>query len=110
MDTNDLTRTARACIEGFDSTARRAIGAWREGGERLGGFARERWDTAFAQSKPQLSPQTQRNASHARDVFARYYGQGLDLSASGAERAVEAVVQAARVAVDRADAWQQARH
>jgi len=110
MDSNDIARTARACIEGFDTNARRAIGAWREGGERFGGFARERWDTAFAQSKPQLSPETQRNANHARDVFARYYGQGLDLSATGAERAVEAVVDAARGAVDRAAAWQQTRH
>jgi hypothetical protein len=109
MDTQALTRTARTCIAGFDSTAHRAIAAWRDGSERLGGFARARWDTAFEESKPQLSPETQRNASHARDVFARYYGQGVTLAADGAEATVQALVHAAEAAVDRADAWQQAR-
>lgn len=110
MEKTDFTRTARACIEGFDSTARRAIVAWRDGGDRLGGFARQRWDTAFEQSRPQLSPETQRNATHARDVFARYYGKGVVLSATGAEAAVDTLVEAARVAVERAAAWKQARH
>lgn len=109
MNTQAFTRTARTCIAGFDGTAQRAITAWRDGSERLGGFARTRWDRAFEQSRPQLSEETQRNASRARDWFARHYVQGTALAADGAETAVQAVVQAAQAAVDRADAWQQSR-
>ena len=101
MDKQALGSTARQWIAGFDSNARRAIGAWREGGERFGGFARERWDGAFAQAKPKLSPETRRNASHARDVFAGLYTRGIDLSATGAEAAVATLVVAAKAAVDR---------
>ena len=109
MDTQALTRTARTCIAGFDSTAHRAIDAWREGSDRLGGLARKRWDSAFREARPKLSPETRRNASHARDVFAGYYARGVSLGAQGAEVAVATLVEAATAAVDRAEAWQQAR-
>ena len=102
-------RTAEQWISGFDTQARRAIGGWRTGGDRLGTLARTRWDRAFAQSSPELSEETRRNAAHFRDVVARCYGQGVDRSAQGAERAIEAVVHAAQVAVTRAAAWQQRR-
>jgi hypothetical protein len=104
MDKQALGTTARQWIAGFDSNAHRAIGAWREGGERLGGVARERWDTAFERARPKLSAETRRNASHARDVFAGFYAKGVVLSAGGAETAVETLVEVARAAVDRAAA------
>lgn len=109
MTTEQITTVARQWIDGFDHTAHVVIGAWRDGGERLGQAARERWDTAFAESSPQLSAETRRNAANARKVFARYYNQGVALSTSGAEVAVDTMAQAARTAVDRAAAWQQAR-
>lgn len=104
MDKQALSSTARQWIAGFDSNAHRAIDAWRDGGERLGGLARERWDSAFAQARPKLSAETRRNASHARDVFAGLYAKGVVLSASGAQAAVETLVEAARAVVDRAGA------
>ncbi|MCD6076749.1 MAG: hypothetical protein K0R89_687 [Ramlibacter sp.] len=110
MDRQALGSTARQWIAGFDSNAHRAIGAWREGGDRLGGFARDRWDTAFAQAKPKLSPETRRNASHARDVVSGLYAKGIVLAAGGAETAVDTLVDAARAAVDRALAARQAGH
>ena len=110
MDKQALGSTARQWIAGFDSNAHRAIAAWREGGERLGGLARERWDAAFAEAKPKLSAETRRNASHARDVFAGVYAKGVVLSASGAEAAVDTLVEAARAAVDRAAARRQSGH
>jgi len=110
MNKQALDSTARQWIAGFDSNAHRAIAAWRQGGERLGGLARERWDTAFAQAKPKLSAETRRNASHARDVFAGFYAKGVVLSASGAEAAVDSLVGAARAAVDRAAASPQSGH
>lgn len=109
MNTEQISTVATQLIDGFDTTAHKAIGFWREGGERLGALARERWDVAFEESKPQLSAETRRNATHARNVFAGYYSKGLNLSTSGAEVAVDTMVQAARQAVDRAMAWQQSR-
>jgi len=87
--------TARQWISGFEHGAQGAIAGWRTGAERLGGVARARWDRAFAESSPQLSEETRRNASHFRDVVARRYGQGVALSVAGAERAVATLVQAA---------------
>ena len=110
MDKQALSSTARQWITGFDSNARRAIVAWREGGDRLAGVARERWDTAFEQAAPKLSAETRRNASHARDVFAGLYAKGILLSAGGAEAAVETLVDVARAAVDRAAATPHAGH
>ena len=109
MKNADFTSVASQVIDGFDSTSHKAIEAWREGGERLAGFAGAQWDTAFKKSSPQLSAETRRNAAHARKVFAGYYTKGVAMSASGAEVAVQTVVQAARTAVDRAAAWQQTR-
>jgi hypothetical protein len=100
MQATAFRTTARQWISGFDSGAHRAIAGWRTGGERLGQAARTRWDRAFAESSPQLSPETRRNASHFRDVVAGYYTRGIDLSATGAERAVSTLVEAAQTAVD----------
>lgn len=109
MNTERLTTTAQQFIESFDSNAHRAIAAVRTGGERLGEAARERWDTAFAQSRSKLSAETRRNATRARDAFAGCYAKGLDLSTAGAETAVDTLVRAAQAGVERAAAWQQAR-
>ena len=100
MQASSFRSTAGQWISGFDNGAHRAIAGWRAGGERLGQAARTRWDRAFAESSPQLSPETRRNASHLRDVVAKRYTRGIELSATGAERAVAALVQAAQAAVD----------
>jgi hypothetical protein len=100
MQATPFRTTARQWISGFDSGAHRAIAGWRSGGERLGEAARQRWDRAFAESSPKLSPETQRNASHFREVVAGYYARGVELSATGAERAVSTLVEAAQSAVD----------
>jgi hypothetical protein len=99
MAQEDIRRAAEQCIRGFDLGAHRAITGWRTGGDRLGRAARARWDRAFAESSPQLSAETRRNASHLRDVVARRYARGIELTAAGAERAVGTVVQAAQAAL-----------
>jgi hypothetical protein len=100
MDKDSIRSTAQQWIAGFDTGAKRAIAGWRAGGERFGDSARHRWDRAFAESSPQLSPETRRNASHLRDVVAGGYSRGIELSATGAERAVDTLVQAARSALN----------
>lgn len=98
MDSTAFRSTAQQWIAGFDQGAQRAIAGWREGADRLGTYARVRWDRAFAESRAQLSAETQRNASHFRDVVARNYARGIDLSTEGAERAVATLVEAAQCA------------
>jgi hypothetical protein len=95
MNTTTFRGTARQWISGFEHGAQGAIAGWQSGAERFGGLARARWDRAFAESSPQLSAETRRNASHFRDVVARRYGQGIALSVAGAERAVATLVHAA---------------
>ena len=98
MTTDNIRATAQQWITAFDHGAHRAITGWRCGADRLGAAARQRWDTAFAESSPQLSQDTRKNASHLRDVVSGWYGRGVDLSTAGAERAVSALVQAAHAA------------
>jgi hypothetical protein len=107
--TEQISTVAEQLIDGFDSGAHQVIGAYREGGERLAQAAKARWDAALKESGPNLSPETRKNALHARKVIGGYYSRGVQLSAGGAEVAVATVVQAARVAVQRASAWQQSR-
>ena len=104
-----FTTVASQIVDGFDNGAHRAIGAWREGGERLGVAARQRWNSALKQSSPELSAETRRNATHAQKVFAGYYNKGLGLSTSGAEVAVDTLVEVARKAIDRAAEFKASR-
>lgn len=109
MNTEKFAPAAEQWIHRFDAGAQRAIHAWRAGGEQLGGLARERWDSAFEASRPRLSEETRRNAARARTAFAGCYAKGLQRSASGAETAVDALLDSARTALARAEAWRAAR-
>ncbi|MBC5767385.1 hypothetical protein [Ramlibacter albus] len=109
MNTEHITQFAHQVVDGFDTTAHTVIGAWKDGGERLGAIAKQRWDAALKESAPQLDAETKKNAQHARAVFGGYYTRGIELSAGGATVAVDTVVQVARTAIDRAAAWKQAR-
>lgn len=109
MTSEQITTVANQLIDGFDSNAHQFIDAWRDGSERLGSAAKQRWNAALKESSPQLSAETRRNAVHAQKVFAGYYSKAVDLGTGGAEVAVDTLVQAARTALERAAAWQQAR-
>ncbi|MCG2594092.1 hypothetical protein LZ009_15025 [Ramlibacter sp. XY19] len=109
MNTERFAPVAEQWIHLFDNGAQRAIGAWRDGGEQLGALARERWDSALAASRKELSKETLRNAARTRQAVAGAYAKGLELSTAGAETAVGTLVQAARGAVARAEAWRAAR-
>jgi hypothetical protein len=104
MDKQAFITTADRCVQAFGEGAHGAIGAWRQGGERLGQFVAQRWDAAFEESRSQLSAETRRNATNARRVFARYYRQGLAVSTAGATVAVDTLVQAAEAALRRTQA------
>ncbi|HSV48665.1 MAG TPA: hypothetical protein VLJ58_22950 [Ramlibacter sp.] len=109
MNSTDFASAATHFVEAFGSTAHSAIDAWRAGGERLGDFAGARWNHAFREASPKLSPETRRNATHAKKVIGGYYQRGVALSTSGAEVAVDTVVQVTTAAIARAEAFRQAR-
>jgi hypothetical protein len=109
MNTQRFASVANQWVEGFDTAAHTAIDFYRNGGERLGTLAKQRWDAALKESSAQLDAETRKNAQHAQKVFGGYYAKGIQLSAAGAEVAVDTVVQVARTALERAQAWQQGR-
>ncbi|MBI2770180.1 MAG: hypothetical protein HYX47_11185 [Burkholderiales bacterium] len=108
MNTSQFSTAATSAIDAFDSTARTLIDSYRDGGERLGDALAQRWNAALKESAPQLKPEVRKNAAHAQKVVAGYYSKGLQLSASGAEVAVNTMVQVATVAVGRAAALAEA--
>jgi hypothetical protein len=103
MSQSDFSATATIVVRAFDTTARGAIEACRLGGARLGDLAAQQWERAFEQARPRLSPETRRNATRTRKAVARYYRQGLSVSTTGAEAVVETLVQAAGLAIERAE-------
>jgi hypothetical protein len=109
MTTTEFSSAAANVIEAFGTTAHSAINAYREGGERLGEVAGQRWTSAFRKASPKLNAETRKNAARARKVLGGYYAKGLDLSAGGAEAAVDTLVQVAGTAVERACTFAQAR-
>jgi len=109
MTTTKFSTTAAAAIDAFESTAQSAIDAYREGGQRIGELAGERWASAFRKASPRLTAETRKNAAHARKVVGGYYTKGMRLSARGAEIAVETIALVASTALERADAFAQQR-
>ena len=104
MNSNYST-AATAVIAGFGKSAHQVIGMYRDGGERLAEAASERWQAAFKKASPDLTPETRKNAKHAKEVAGRYYAKGLALSADGAQVVVDTLVGAAIAGVERMDAF-----
>jgi hypothetical protein len=108
MDKQNITAAAAGAFARFGTTAHKAIEAYRQGGDKLGDYAGTRWDTAFAQARPELDAATRKNAKHARDVFSRYYARSVALSADGAGIAVDTFVGAAIAGIERLGAYKHA--
>jgi len=109
MNTERITATANELVTRFGLGAHQAIDLYRTGGQRLAETVGQRWDDAFKQASPQLTPETRRNARHARQVFGSYYTKALALSADGAGITVDTVVGATLTALDRAASQARAR-
>jgi hypothetical protein len=101
MTKHEITQAATSALGQFGNNAHRAIGFWREGGERIAALADERWNLAFEQAKPQLDAETRRNAKHLKDVVANYWGRALAMSSDGATIAIDTFVGAAIAGVER---------
>jgi hypothetical protein len=109
MNTATLSTTATALLASLGHGAHRAIGAYREGGERLAKALEHRWKSALKESSPQLTAETRKNAARAQQAFSAYYAKGLALSAEGAQIAVDTLVAASVAGVERAAAFAHSR-
>jgi hypothetical protein len=108
MNKHEFTAAAAGAFARFGTTAHKAIEAYRQGGDKIGEFATQRWDTAFEQSRSQLDAATRKNAKHARDVFSSYYARGVALTADGAGIAVDTFVGAAIAGIERLGTYKHA--
>ncbi|MEO5670482.1 MAG: hypothetical protein ABIR26_07295 [Ramlibacter sp.] len=109
MKTKSFSSNATTLIGTFGNAAHDAIGAYREGGERLATAMDQRWKAAMKESSSQLSAETRKNANHAHQVFNGYFSKAVAMSADGAKVVVDTMVGAAVSGVERAAAFQEAR-
>jgi hypothetical protein len=101
MTKHEFTDVATNALGQFGNAAHQVIALYREGGERIAAAANERWDTAFAQAKPQLDAETRKNAKHFKEVVGGYWTRAIALSTDGATIAIDTVVGAAITGVER---------
>ena len=104
MDTQKMIDTATEFVATFGNTAHQGIGIYRSAGERIADAVSSKWDEAFKQASPQLDAETRKNAKNAKQVFGRYYAQGLAMSADGAGIVVDTLVGATIAGIERAAA------
>ena len=108
MHKHEFTTAAKSALGRFGQSAHEAIELYREGGDRIAALAGQRWDRAFAQAKPQLSPETRKNAANAKRVAGRYWTRGVAMSADGAKVAVDTFVGATIAGIERVAAYKPA--
>ncbi|MDB5874376.1 MAG: hypothetical protein JWQ07_3818 [Ramlibacter sp.] len=109
MTTKAFSATATDLVANFGNTAHRAIGLYREGGERFANTLEQRWKTALKETSPKLTAETRKNAARAQQKFSTYYARSLAVTADGAEVVVDTLVGATVAAIERAAAFAQAR-
>lgn len=109
MTKQQFTDVATNALGQFGNTAHQIISLYREGGERIAAVANERWDTAFAQAKPQLDAETRKNARHFKEVVGGYWTRAIALSTDGATIAIDTVVGAAIAGVERVAGYTHAK-
>lgn len=104
MDTQKIVDTATGFVATFGNAAHQGITFYRTTGERFAEAVSSKWDEAFKQASPQLDAETRKNAKNAKQVFGRYYAQGLAMSADGAVVVVDTLVGATIAGIERAAA------
>jgi hypothetical protein len=102
MSAQQLSTLAYDVIVASGNTAKNVINAYRAGGERVGGLVEQRWDSAFAQSRPQLTAETAKNATAAKQIVGGYYTKGLTVASDSATDVVAQLVKVLGGGVERA--------
>ena len=101
MTAKNLSTVATDLIECYGNTAKNVIEAYRAGGERAVSVLEQRWNTAFKQSRSQLTKNVAQNASAAQLAFSVFYSKGLTQTTKGAELVVSQLIKLAEAGVER---------
>lgn len=101
MTAKNLSTVATDLIESYGNTAKNVIDAYRTGGERVVTALEERWNTAFKESRSQLTKDVAQNATAFQLAFSVYYTKGLTQTTKGAEIVVAQLVKLAEAGVER---------
>ena len=101
MTAKNLSTVTTDLIGCYGNTAKNVIDAYRAGGERVVTAMEKRWNTAFKESRSQLTKDAAKNASAAQLAFSVYYTKGLTQTSKGAEMVVSQLVRLAEAGVER---------
>lgn len=102
MSAMHLSTVAYDVIESSGNAAKNVVQAYRASGQRMAQLVAQRWDTAFAQSRPQLSVETAKNATAAKHLVGSFYTKGLISTTNGATDVIAKLVKLAGASVQSA--------
>jgi hypothetical protein len=102
MSAQQFSTVAYDVIVASGNTAKNVIHAYRVGGERVAGLLEQRWDRAFKESRAQLSTETAKNATTAKQLVGGYYAKGLTVATDSATEIIAQLVKVLGGSVERA--------
>jgi hypothetical protein len=102
MSAQQFSTVAYDVIVSSGNTAKNVVHAYRAGGERVAGLLEQRWDRAFKASRAQLSTETAKNATAAKQLVGGYYAKGLTVATDSATEVIAQLVKVLGGGVERA--------
>ncbi len=102
MSAQQFSTVAYDVIVASGNTAKNVVHAYRAGGERVAGLLEQRWDRAFKESRAQLSAETAKNATAAKQLVGGYYAKGLTVATDSATEVIAQLVKVLGGSVERA--------
>lgn len=99
MRSNNLTTVTCHVVASYGNTAKHAIHAYRNGGERVVGVIEQGWNRSLKASRPKLAAGVVRNANAVQARVQQLAQSGLALTSDGAENLVDKMVQLADAGV-----------
>jgi hypothetical protein len=101
MSAQQFSTVAYDVIVASGNTAKNVVHAYRAGGERVADLLEQRWDRAFKESRAQLSAQTAKNATAAKQLVGGYYAKGLTVTTDSATEVIAQLVKVLGGGVER---------
>jgi hypothetical protein len=101
MSAQQFSTVAYDVIVASGNTAKNVVHAYRAGGERVAGLLEQRWDRAFKESRAQLSAQTAKNATAAKQLVGGYYAKSLTVTTDSATEVIAQLVKVLGGGVER---------
>jgi hypothetical protein len=101
MSVQQFSTVAYDVIVASGNTAKNVVHAYRAGGERVAGLLEQRWDRAFKESRAQLSAETAKNATAAKQLVGGYYAKGLTVTTDSATEVIAQLVKVLGGGVER---------